>query len=132
MSGPGKVLSLATEYSTPYNAIIREDLVMGVSRYFIERWIPVLGTGPATVVNTLRQFDYRCHGDEITISGDALAKEAAISRRYLYTCLETRWMNAFVRADSGERVRDEEGKISHLPNRYFVRMDDPLNPADAD
>jgi hypothetical protein len=105
---------------------------MGVSRYFIERWIPVLGTGPATVVNTLRQLDYRCHGDEITISGDALAKEAAISRRYLYTCLETRWMNAFVRADSGERVRDEAGKISQLPNRYYVRMDDPLNPADAD
>ncbi|NLF76194.1 MAG: hypothetical protein GX573_10885, partial [Chloroflexi bacterium] len=36
-------LTLTPEYSTPYNAIIRDDVVMGVSRYFIERWLPVLG-----------------------------------------------------------------------------------------
>ncbi len=81
--------SLKTEYSTPYGALIREDVVMGVSRYFIERWLPVLGTGPATVVNTLRQLDYRCHDEVITISGEALAREAAMSRRYLYTCLDS-------------------------------------------
>jgi hypothetical protein len=105
---------------------------MGVSRYFIERWLPVLGPGPATVVNTLRQLDYRCHNEAITISGEALAREAAMSRRHLYTCLETSWIKAFVRLESGQHVRSEDGKIVQQPNRYFIRMDDPLTPADAD
>jgi hypothetical protein len=124
--------SLKTEYSTPYGALIREDVVMGVSRYFIERWLPVLGTGPATVVNTLRQLDYRCRDGVITISGASLAREAAMSRRYLYTCLAKPWMQAFIRLESGQRVRDDEGKIVQQTNRYYVRMDDPLTPADAD
>jgi hypothetical protein len=124
--------SLKTEYSTPYGALIREDIVMGVSRYFIERWLPVLGTGPATVVNTLRQLDYRCHDEAITISGEALAREAAMSRRYLYTCLDAPWMQAFIRLESGQHMRDNAGKIVQQTNRYYVRMDDPLTPADAD
>jgi hypothetical protein len=124
--------SLKTEYSTPYGALIREDVVMGVSRYFIERWLPVLGTGPATVVNTLRQLDYHCRDGVVTISGETLAREAAMSRRYLYTCLDTPWMQAFIRLESGQRVRDNEGKIVQQTNRYHVRMDDPLTPADAD
>jgi hypothetical protein len=124
--------ALKTEYSTPYAALIREDVVMGVSRYFIERWLPVLGPGPATVVNTLRQHDYRCHNEAITISGEALAREAAMSRRHLYTCLETSWIKAFVRLESGQHVRSEDGKIVQQPNRYFIRMDDPLTPADAE
>jgi hypothetical protein len=126
------IFALKTEYSTPYGALLREDVVMGVSRYFLERWVPVLGTGPATVVNTLRQLDYRCHDDVITISGEALAREAAMSRRYLYTCLDTPWMSAFIRQESGQHKRDAAGKIIQQANRYVVRMDDPLNPADAD
>ncbi len=126
------IFALKTEYSTPYGALLREDVVMGVPRYFLERWVPVLGTGPATVVNTLRQLDYRCHNDVITISGEALAREAAMSRRYLYTCLAAPWMIAFVRQESGQHQRDAAGKISQQANRYMVRMDDPLNPADAD
>jgi hypothetical protein len=126
------IFALKTEYSTPYGALLREDVVMGVSRYFVERWVPVLGTGPATVVNTLRQLDYRCHNDVITISGEVLAREAAMSRRYLYTCLDTPWMSAFVRLESGQHQRDDAGKIIQQANRYAVRMDDPLNPADAD
>ena len=126
------IFALKTEYSTPYGALLREDVVMGVSRYFLERWVPVLGTGPATVVNTLRQLDYRCHDDVITISGEALAREAAMSRRYLYTCLATPWMSAFIRQESGQHKRDAAGKIIQQANRYVVRMDDPLNPADAD
>jgi hypothetical protein len=125
-------LALSTEYSTPYSALIRDDVVMGVPRYFLERWVPVLRAGPATVVNTLRQLDYRCHGGTITISGEALAREAAMSRRYLYTCLDTPWMGAFVRLESGQRVRASTGKIVQETNRYSVRMDDPLTPADAD
>ena len=126
------IFALKTEYSTPYGALLREDVVMGVSRYFVERWLPVLGTGPATVVNTLRQLDYRCHHDVITISGEALAREAAMSRRYLYTCLDKPWMSAFIRQESGQHKRDAAGKIIQQANRYVVRMDDPLNPADAD
>ena len=36
-----QVLALTTEYSTPYAALIRDEVVMGVSRYFLERWLPV-------------------------------------------------------------------------------------------
>ena len=104
---------------------------MGIPRYFIERWLPVLGTGPSTLVNTLRQLDYRCHEGVITISGEALAREAAMSRRNLYTCLETPWLKAFVRLKSGQRSHDEAGKIVQQTNSYFIRVDDPLTPADA-
>ncbi|HVO69374.1 MAG TPA: hypothetical protein VMT24_04970 [Aggregatilineaceae bacterium] len=129
---PPDTLSLTSEYSTPYSALIRDDVVMGVPRYFLERWVPVLGVAPATVINTLRQLDYRCHGEAITISGEALAREAAMSRRYLYTCLETPWLSAFLRLEPGQRVRAATGKIVQETNRYTVRMDDPLTPADAD
>jgi len=125
-------LTLTPEYSTPYNAIIRDDVVMGVSRYFIERWLPVLGTSAAALVNTLRQLDYRCQDDAIEISGAALAREAAMSRRHLYTCLDHPWIGAFVQQETGPRRRTESGKIIQAANRYRVRMDDPLTPADAD
>ena len=127
-----KSITLTPEYSTPYNAIIRDDVVMGVPCYFLERWVPVLGTSTAALVNTLRQLDYRCKGDQIEISGAALAREAAMSRRHLYTCLDTPWIGAFVELDPGQRSRDKDGKIIQQVNRYRVRMDDPLTPADAD
>ncbi|NDJ75103.1 MAG: hypothetical protein GYB65_02500 [Chloroflexi bacterium] len=125
-------ISLVSEYTTPYSAIVRDEVVMGVNRYFLERWLPVLGPNVASVVNTLRQLDYRCHGEVISISGTALAREAAMSRRHLYTCLEHTWLPAFVRLESGQKVRDAGGKITQQANRYRVRMDDPLTPADAD
>ena len=136
MSGPNQTqsttVSAIPEYTTPYNAIIRDNVVMGVTRYFLERWVPLLGTAPATVVNTLRQLDYQCQDDVVTISGEALAHEAALSRRHLYTCLDTAWMGAFVRLESGRPVRTKTGEIVQQPNRYHVRMDDPLVPADAE
>jgi len=125
-------LTLTPEYSTPYNAIIRDDVVMGVSRYFIERWLPVLGPSVAALVNTLRQLDYRCQDDTIEISGAALAREAAMSRRHLYTCLDHPWIGAFVQPEAGPRQRTASGKIIQGANRYRVRMDDPLAPADAE
>lgn len=125
-------LTLTPEYSTPYNAIIRDDVVMGVSRYFIERWLPVLGPSAAALVNTLRQLDYRCQDDTIEISGAALAREAAMSRRHLYTCLDHPWIGAFVQPETGPRQRTASGKIIQGANRYRVRMDDPLAPADAE
>lgn len=126
------VLALTTEYSTPYAALVRDEIVMGVPRYFLERWLPILGPAPAALVNTLRQLDYRCQDDVITISGEALAKEAGMSRRHLYTCLEHPWIGAFVRTLSGQRARDADGKIWQQANRYAVRMDDPLTPGDAE
>jgi hypothetical protein len=129
---PKRALTLTTEYSSPYNALIRDEIVMGVSRYFLERWVPVLGTAPAAVVNTLRQLDYRCHGEAVVISGENLAVEASMSRRHLYTCLDTPWIKAFVHTESGQRVRTESGKLNQEINRYYIRMDDPLTPADAD
>ena len=77
-----QVLALTTEYSTPYAALIRDNVVMGIPRYFLERWLPLLGPATAALVNTLRQLDYRCRGDAISISGAALAQEAGMSRRY--------------------------------------------------
>jgi hypothetical protein len=127
-----KTVVVRTEYTTPYGALIRDDVVMGVPRYFLERWVPILGPAPSAVVNTLRQLDYRCHGDPLTIAGESLAREAAMSRRHLYTCLEAPWVAAFVRQESGRPVRDSAGQITQQPNRYYIRMDDPLSPTDAD
>ncbi|MBN1564114.1 MAG: hypothetical protein JXA10_09750 [Anaerolineae bacterium] len=128
---PPNAISLEVEYSTPYSAMVREDVVMGVPRYFLERWVPVLGPQAASLVNTLRQLNYRCQNDTVTISGSVLAREAAISRRHLYTCLETPWIEAFVRPQTGERTRNTDGQIVQQANHYHIRMDDPLTPADA-
>lgn len=128
---PDEIVRLSEEYSSPRSAIIRVHIVMGVTRYFLERWVPVLGTATATVVNTLRQLNYHTPDEPITISGSALAREAAMSRRHLYTCLETPWIKAFLRVNSGQKVRAETGKVVQETNSYHIRMDDPLNPADA-
>ncbi|GIV81427.1 MAG: hypothetical protein KatS3mg051_0781 [Anaerolineae bacterium] len=126
------VLTLSKVYTTPYSAVIRDDVVMGVSRYFLERWLPALGPDVATVINTLRQLDFRCKGEVITISGEALAREAAMSRRHLYDCLAAPALAAFVRVETGQRRQAPDGTIAQLPNRYHVRMDDPLTPVDAE
>lgn len=126
------VLALSKVYTTPYSAVVRDDVVMGVSRYFLERWVPPLGPDVATVINTLRQLDFRCKGEVITISGEALAREAAMSRRHLYDCLDAPGLAAFVRIEPGQRRQAADGTLAQLPNRYHVRMDDPLTPADAE
>lgn len=125
------VARLSDRYESPYEAVIKPQIVMGVTRYFIERWVPVLGTGPATVVNTLRQLTYRDPDQPITITGEALAREAAMSRRHLYSCLKAPWLGAFVVLDSGQRVRAASGRVVQETNRYHVRGDDPLAPSDA-
>ncbi|MEP0761100.1 MAG: hypothetical protein HRF48_00010, partial [Chloroflexota bacterium] len=126
------VLELSKAYSTPYSAVLRDDVVMGVPRYFLERWLPLLGPDAATLINTLRQLDYRSPDDTITISGEALARQAAMSRRHLYTCLDAPWVSAFVRVQTGQRRQAKNGTIIQETNRYAVRMDDPLVPADAE
>ena len=126
------VLELSKAYSTPYSAVLRDDVVMGIPRYFLDRWHPLLGTDAATLINTLRQLDYRSQDDTITISGEALARQAAMSRRHLYTCLDAPWVSAFVRVQTGQRRQSEKGTIIQETNRYAVRMDDPLVPADAE
>ena len=126
------VLTLSKVYTTPYSAVVRDDVVMGVSRYFLERWVPLLGPDVAALINALRQLDFRCKGEVITLSGEALAREAAMSRRHLYDCLDAPALNAFVRVEAGERRQAPDGTIAQLPNRYHVRMDDPLSPADAE
>jgi hypothetical protein len=126
------VLELSKAYSTPYSAVLRDDVVMGVPRYFLERWLPLLGPDVATVINTLRQLDYRSQEETIAISGEALARQAAMSRRHLYTCLEAPWVSAFVRVQTGRHRQAENGTITQETNRYAVRMDDPLVPADAE
>lgn len=126
------VLELSKAYSTPYSAVLRDDVVLGVPRYFLERWLPLLGPDVATLINTLRQLDYRSPDEAITISGEALARQASMSRRHLYTCLEAPWVSAFVRVQTGQRRQAKNGTIVQETNRYAVRMDDPLVPADAE
>ena len=126
------VLALKRAFATPYTAVIRSDVVLGVPRYFMERWLPVLGPAPATLVTTLRQIDYGNEEDAVTITGAALAAQAAMSRRHLYRCFATPWMPAFVETLSSQPARNEDGTITQQTNRYRVQMDDPLNPADAE
>lgn len=126
------VLRLREEHETPYNAIIRENIVMGVPRYFLERWVPILGPATATVVNTLRQLNYYTPEHPVTISGSSLAREACMSRRHVYTCLETPWIDAFVRVIPGKHTRTPEGTVSQEKNSYYIRKDDPLAPSDAE
>lgn len=127
-----EVSRIGPGYDSPYEAIIKPHVVMGVSRYFLERWVPVLGPGPATVVNTLRQLTYHTPNAPITIAGETLAREAAMSRRYLYTCLESPWIRAFVHREPGQRLRSGVGRVLQQTNRYRVQSADPLNPADAE
>lgn len=126
------MLRLREEHETPYKALIREHIVMGVPRYFLERWVPILGPATAAVVNTLRQLNYYTPEHPITISGSSLAREACMSRRHLYTCLETPWLEAFVRVIPGKRARTPEGAVTQEKNSYYIRKDDPLTPYDAE
>ncbi len=128
---PERTEQLAAKYRTPRNAIIRPEIVMGVPRYFLERWVPVLGPSQATLVNTLRQLAYRKPQEPVTISGELLAEEATMSRRHLYKCLQSPWFNVFVQVHSGAKIK-KEGRTTRHPNQYTVRPADPLTPADAE
>ncbi len=127
---PELVEKLAAKYDDPLQAVIRPEVVMGVSRYFVERWVPVLGPSQATLVNTLRQLAYHHPTEPVTLSGEQLAKEASMSRRHLYKCLQSPWVGVFVRVQSGKKIK-REGRTTRPPNRYSVRPEDPLTAADA-
>ena len=127
---PEMVKRIAAKYDTPLQAIVRPEVVMGVPRYFLDRWVPVLGPSPATLVNTLRQLTYHAPKEPVVRSGEALAAEAAMSRRHMYKCLKSPWVRVFVQVQSGTKIK-REGRTTRHPNRYTVRHEDPLTPADA-
>ncbi|NOZ04733.1 MAG: hypothetical protein GXP41_00050, partial [Chloroflexi bacterium] len=121
------MLTLEAIHSSAYTEVVRPRRAFFVSRYFLERWLPLLGTNAAWVVVCLRQLAYwNDRQDWWKGSYDALAGYVGLARATTFNALSADFVACFVTREGGAR----HGDVCE-PNRYRVQMDDPLVPADA-
>ena len=128
--------------------IIRSDLRFTTTRYFAERWVPVLGLYPndlltprrsagqaagrsASIITDLRQFVQWDNGKPMLISQPKLALRHNVSTRTINTFLDEFFVSWFIQPISGKYYR-KNGKVMRPPNKYAVRQDEPLIPQDIE
>jgi hypothetical protein len=147
-------LAVLPYYHAVENAITKPNQGTYVTRYFVTKWRPVLGSEAASIVQALRLLADRADGT--TIAGyDTIASYAGVSRRAVERWLTTNESSLADRSDSWKRqwrvlhtyfVLDKirrykpsfhavDGKKTHRVqlSTYAIRvaMDDPVHPDDV-
>ena len=147
-SSPDKTLELSGYSKNNIHKIIRPDLRFTVTRYFVERWIPVLGlyangfVNPrrsagqaagrsALLITDLRQFILWNKGKPVHISQRKLSERHRLSERTIRTLLAEPLVGWFIKAKPGAYY-PKDGKTLRSSNKYIVRMDEPLTPQDVE
>lgn len=138
-----KSITVSPFYHSAVNAVTRPNQLVGCSKYFVDRWMPLLGGNGTVIILALRRlgyFDQRTgeKRDEIAISAAELSSRTGIShdtiRRELG--IETKtgrpknpYLHEFVKVRA-KFTRDPKGKLNNEGNCYWVSMDDPVHPDD--
>ena len=125
-------LHLTGTYLETYNAIARPQRIFSVTRYFVERWVRLLGPGRAWLVVALRQTCYWNHQqDWCVIDAKTLSRWVGCNRVKIFDWLGATYVPWFVWRDGHSGYRQVDGRPMRNPNRYKVLLDEPLTPADA-
>ena len=130
-------------YTSAVNDVTCPDKTVWTTRYFINRWMPVLGGNGTMIVLALRSRAYFRHStgerrEKVSITladlAGAINKSVDTVSRELGSDPKTGkfnnpWLNWFVKSSS-RSFRDPAGQVRQKPNLYWVSMDDPLHPDD--
>lgn len=133
------------EYHAAYNAIIEPDKYVACTRYFIRRWMPLLGENGTRIVLALRSLGYynRETGetrDGIEIDLPELASLIGISvptlkREFGYRkgqegVKQNPVLHKFVTKDRQYWRDPVTNRLLRTANVYRVKMDDPVHEDD--
>lgn len=127
---------LQRAYGDERASIIQPDKAMYVTKYFLEKWLPLLGHSALIVIMMTRKVCYwnPYTGEKRDIleteMGD-LAQQACISVRTLKTVLKNELVKRYFIRYTVRRVMTPNG-IRTAGIRLQVRMDDPLTPQDQE
>ena len=124
-------------YGEARTRLVQPDHVRVQSAYFWKHWVPLLGPDLAVLVVQLRNMCYYnpatgerrdwCFPAQATLA-------AAIGVKNTHTIanlLKRPYADLFVRVEERYRYDPALGKKVQTSSIYYVRMDDPLTPADA-
>jgi len=126
-------VDLAPEVLRAYDAVVHPSAILPIPRYFIQEWLPLLGSSRAWLTLSFRQvaFVSRYSKDEITIHTTLrkLGHWCGLTHVRIHQILKDQgYLNWFVRNPQGE-LADQPTPRSQ-PTTFMVRSDIPLTPQD--
>ncbi len=129
-------LILDQAYGDKRAALIQPDKGLYITKYMMEKWLPLLGHSTLVTIFIIRKFCYWNpytgeKRDTIETDMSELAKEACVSVRTLKTILKNDLIKRYFIRYSVRRVMTPNG-IRTAGIRLQVRMDDPLTPEDQE
>jgi hypothetical protein len=127
---------LQRAYGDERASIIQPDKTVYVTKYFLEKWLPLLGHSALIVIMMTRKVCYWNpytgeKRDILETEMGELAKQACISVRTLKTVLKNDLVRRYFIRYTVRRVMTPNG-IRTAGIRLQVRMDDPLTPQDQE
>lgn len=123
-------------YTQPYNEITKPGRVWRVPKYFLRRWGPYLTPSRFWTIVAARQFAYwndDAHWCEVY--DKRFSDEAGLSTIH-YRRIKAEMEEAanplslFIRKENTQ-YEFIDGQTKPKPTKYYIRLDDPLTPADA-
>jgi hypothetical protein len=130
---PEGTIHLAPEAQRAYDAIVRPNAIVPITRYFMDNWLPLLGTSRAWVTLAFRQvaFVSRSGNHEVPIRTTLrkLGRWCGLSHVRVHQMLkDPGLLTWFVRNPKGD-LADRQIPRSE-PTTFMVRSDIPLTPED--
>jgi hypothetical protein len=126
-------VDLAPEALRAYDAVVRPNAILPIPRYFLEEWLPLLGTSRSWLVLAFRQvaFVSRSSYDEVPVHTTLrkLRRWCGLTHVRIHQVLkDPGYLTWFVRNPQGD-LADRKSPRSQ-PTTYLVRSDMPLTPHD--
>lgn len=128
--GQADRLTLSVEARRAYDAVVRPEAIVPVPRYFLRRWLPLLGPSRAWLALAFRQvaFVRRARQPEVPVRVTLrrLARWCGLTHvRVRQLLLDPQLLAWFVRPDP-----DADPSSRSAPGAYRVRAEVPLTPDD--
>jgi hypothetical protein len=130
---PEGIIHLAPEAQRAYDAVIRPNAIVPITRYFMDNWLPLLGTSCAWLTLAFRQvaFVSRSGNHEVPVRTTLrkLGRWCGLSHVRVHQILKKPGLLTwFVRNPQGD-LADRTTPRSE-PTTFMVRSDIPLTPED--
>jgi hypothetical protein len=128
-----EVVQLAPEVQRAYDAIVRPNAIIPIARYFMDSWLPLLGTSRAWVTLAFRQvaFVSRSGNHEVPVRTTLrkLGRWCGLSHVRVHQVLkDPTFLKWFVRNPHGDLAERRTPRSE--PTTFMVRSDIPLTPDD--
>lgn len=136
MDATNETLQMVGFYTQPYNEITKPGRVWRVPKYFLRRWGPYLTPSRFWAVVAARQFAYwNDDANWCEVYDKRFSDEAGLStihyRRIKAEMEEaTNPLSLFIQKENTQ-YEFIDGQTKPKPTKYYIRLDDPLTPADA-